>query len=234
MTEPFITSVDVRCSRGGHEYVSVWIRGQNVGTLCVGKGDGQALREVLLPGATGFEEEPTVAERPCARELRDTVLVFDPSANHGLGEVHAELLDRALGMGSPKRFRTWDERPEVIAEQRIVEPPPALDDSGGFLTVTPQQRAAMERIRDASFRQSPIGQRMHPGTICPADLEADAVTLGMARALGMSPEQVIRATESFRSYWAAHETHRLARSNDWQGKLRHWLRQVATSPAVQR
>lgn len=44
----FVTSVRVEKSSGPHEYVSVWIRGQSVGTLCVGKGDGDALRALLL------------------------------------------------------------------------------------------------------------------------------------------------------------------------------------------
>ena len=46
--QPFVTSVRVERSSGPHEYVSVWIRGANVGTLCVGRGDGEALRDLLL------------------------------------------------------------------------------------------------------------------------------------------------------------------------------------------
>lgn len=51
---PFITSVRVEGSDGAgpHEWVSVWIRGQNVGTLCVGKGDGVLLQTLLLAGLT--------------------------------------------------------------------------------------------------------------------------------------------------------------------------------------
>jgi hypothetical protein len=238
VSEPFITSVDVRCSRGGHEYVSVWIRGQSVGTLCVGKGDGQALRELLLPGATGFEEEPTVAERPCAQALRHTVLGIDPALpGSDPPPVNPELLDRALGMGSPERFRHWDERPGVLAEQRIVEPRPAWAPCDLVevqeITVTQQQREAMVRIRegiDASFRRSPIGQRMRPTCACPPNLKPDDATLSMGRALGMTEDDVLSATASFVSYWHG----KGGQAYDWQAKLRHWLRQVATSPAVQR
>jgi len=46
--QAFITSVRLERSQGPHEYVSLWIRGQNVGTLCVGKGDGDLLRDALL------------------------------------------------------------------------------------------------------------------------------------------------------------------------------------------
>lgn len=59
---PFISSVRVEASRTGgpHEYVSVWIRGQQVGTLCVGKGDGEPLAAILRgegqPGAPVWAE----------------------------------------------------------------------------------------------------------------------------------------------------------------------------------
>jgi len=47
----FVTSVAVQQQgKGPHEYVSVWIRGQNVGTLCVGKGDGERLAAMLRAG----------------------------------------------------------------------------------------------------------------------------------------------------------------------------------------
>lgn len=90
---PFISTVRVNTPTSGpHEYVSVWIRGQNVGTLCVGKGDGERLAlllrgcrctdgfldqhgvhmlgcpvagpgdRVVLCGAEGWHEEPTITE----------------------------------------------------------------------------------------------------------------------------------------------------------------------------
>lgn len=80
---PFITSVDVRTSGARHEYVSVWIRGQNVGTLCVGAGDGEPLKAVLLGEpiyvrvevpAQQFGEnnafKPSAAEMPAGVEVR--------------------------------------------------------------------------------------------------------------------------------------------------------------------
>jgi hypothetical protein len=54
---PFITSVRVDNSRpdGPHEYVTVFIRGQNAGTLVVGAGDGLRLQELLARGMTEAE-----------------------------------------------------------------------------------------------------------------------------------------------------------------------------------
>lgn len=50
MTKPksFITSVSVEVGRGPHDYVNVFIRGQNVGTLVVGKGDAAMLKAILM------------------------------------------------------------------------------------------------------------------------------------------------------------------------------------------
>lgn len=44
--EAFITSVEVR-QGPAHDYVTIWIRHQSVGTLCVGKGDGEQLARRL-------------------------------------------------------------------------------------------------------------------------------------------------------------------------------------------
>jgi hypothetical protein len=61
--QPFISSVRVENSRvenskgldGPHEYVTVFIRGQNVGTLVVGAGDGLRLQELLARGMSEAE-----------------------------------------------------------------------------------------------------------------------------------------------------------------------------------
>lgn len=45
--EAFITSVRIEKGGGAHEYVSVWIRGANVGTLCVRDGEGEQLALLL-------------------------------------------------------------------------------------------------------------------------------------------------------------------------------------------
>jgi hypothetical protein len=47
---PFVTSVRVEKSSGPHEYVTVWLRGANVGTLVVGAGDGERLASLLRAG----------------------------------------------------------------------------------------------------------------------------------------------------------------------------------------
>lgn len=62
---PFVSSVRVERSSGPHEYVSIWLRGQNVGTLCVRRGDGDELRRLLL-----HDGDATRAEiRDCRAEL---------------------------------------------------------------------------------------------------------------------------------------------------------------------
>lgn len=45
--QAFITSVRIEKGGGAHEYVSVWIRGANVGTLCVREGDAERLALIL-------------------------------------------------------------------------------------------------------------------------------------------------------------------------------------------
>lgn len=46
---PFVTSIRIDRDGGGpHEWVTIYIRGQNVGTLCVGRGDGDELERMLL------------------------------------------------------------------------------------------------------------------------------------------------------------------------------------------
>ncbi len=62
MTQKFVTSVRIDASGGGpHEWVTVYIRGQNVGTLCVGRGDGPRLEALLVP-EEAWREEPTISE----------------------------------------------------------------------------------------------------------------------------------------------------------------------------
>jgi hypothetical protein len=66
MSAPFVTSVRVEKSSGPHEYVTVWLRGQNVGTLVVGQGDGFKL-EALLLGGQGFNTTGPMAFAKCDR-----------------------------------------------------------------------------------------------------------------------------------------------------------------------
>lgn len=70
MTRPpsFVTSVRVSPA-GAHEYVSVWIRGQNVGTLVVGKGDGEPLADRLRSPCVDVEPGVVVREGTDAEQL---------------------------------------------------------------------------------------------------------------------------------------------------------------------
>lgn len=83
----FITSVDVRPSNGGHEYVSVFIRGQNVGTLCVGKGDGEVLA-YLLGYPQPHEELPTILAAPLGDAEHPLVLQGRPLPFALQGPLH--------------------------------------------------------------------------------------------------------------------------------------------------
>lgn len=47
MTTPFISSVKIE-TRGAHEHVHIWVRGQLVGTLVVSPGDGDRIKQALL------------------------------------------------------------------------------------------------------------------------------------------------------------------------------------------
>jgi hypothetical protein len=96
--KPFITSVRVQASAGGHEYVSIWIRGANVGTLCVGKGEGEQLAR-LLQGCS------------CSAEF------LDRHAVHMFGCRMVSLGDRVAFEGAPPD-EPVDERTSVQSHPR--------------------------------------------------------------------------------------------------------------------
>jgi hypothetical protein len=112
MTRPaFITSVRIEKGDGPHEYVSVWIRGANVGTLCVREGEGEHL-SLLLRGCRclgGF---------------------FERHGEHMLGCPIAGLGDRVIfetaieaGIGAPAPSR--DDASKAGVESRPSGVPPA-------------------------------------------------------------------------------------------------------------
>ena len=266
---PFITTVEVRASDGPHEYVSVWIRGQQVGTLCVGKGDGEPLRALLMPSVAAFEEEPTVsAARPCAQELcaharsiigidlgaepgQVGMAVFDPAANHGMGQftevlnpsvivkhndwredltpwmrgsldaMHPEEDFAGRVPGFRNSFEPWPERAAVAVTEIPIGPErlPSEEVLAKARSVTRRLHATMDAER-----------MQRTGYICPRDLKPDERTMEIGIALGMTEVQVLHVTETFVSYWMT----RADRRDDWQRKLRTWLKQAAESPAVKR
>lgn len=67
MAEEFVTSVTVNPA-GAHELVSVWVRGQLIGTLTVGPGDGERIKNALL-GAKYFGIDRAVDGPVTALEL---------------------------------------------------------------------------------------------------------------------------------------------------------------------
>lgn len=101
MTKPeaFITSVRVEQSAGPHEYVSVWIRGASVGTLCVGKGDGEPLAR-LLQGCH------------CSAEF------LDRHGVHMFGCRMVSLGDRVAFVGAPPE---WPQLSREEYERRLRE-----------------------------------------------------------------------------------------------------------------
>jgi hypothetical protein len=112
MTKPraFITSVDLRPSDGPHEYVTIYIRGQNVGTLCVGKGDGDALALLLMPGMKPEErsfEAPESIDDLIARSS-----LGDPDAVRLRATVAPETVERVLARAA-----------ELESEQTFYAPP---------------------------------------------------------------------------------------------------------------
>jgi hypothetical protein len=80
----FITSVRVDPSNGPHEWVTVFIRGQCVGTLCVGNGDGAALKRRLL----AREAQPNSSRPPPRRPSRPPppLLLLDEAGAEAGGE----------------------------------------------------------------------------------------------------------------------------------------------------
>jgi hypothetical protein len=106
----FITSVAIEPSKGPHEYVSVWIRGQNVGTLCVGKGDGEPLAAILR-GDASPQDAPVWAEAKLRPE--------GPWSTHQ--REHAMIAAAGIGAPAPSR----DDASKAEVESRLLGVPSA-------------------------------------------------------------------------------------------------------------
>lgn len=215
-----ITSVDVRQSGGSHEYVAVFIRGQNVGTLCVGKGDGEAVRKLLMA-------EPVYVEMP---------------PPHAFGENNAFRMLAAEDPG----WLDPSTPPYPPAGSSVVEVREATEDEQRQAlerTLASMQREARETLAGLSPGKTVeactddpellaerypgrVRSEARQGTTVPLGMQPDATTLGMARALGMTEAQVSATLERFVSYWEATGKRRV----DWQRELRVWLHRVSTSP----
>lgn len=111
-SQAFITSV--RIEKGGaHEYVSVWIRGANVGTLCVREGDAERLA-LILRGCS------------CAASY------LDRHGEHALGCPLAGLGDRySIIEPRPREVDAFTRLPKhyTIAEAGTGAPAPSRDDA---------------------------------------------------------------------------------------------------------
>lgn len=98
MPEPLVSSVQVR-SVGGHESVSVWLRGKLVGALIVGEGEGELLRTQLL--AT-YSLTTLLAERDALKATIERVRVVIERPLRSKSWLRHEVRD-ALGP-APKTF----------------------------------------------------------------------------------------------------------------------------------
>lgn len=116
MTDPFITSANVE-KRGAHEHVHVFVRGQNVGELVCGPGEGERLRNILLSekyfGTGRTPEGPIDAhERLAWRVMATQWLDVDEviGAQGLVGRMVLRLLDRIQELEDD--------------QERPTEPPP--------------------------------------------------------------------------------------------------------------
>ena len=130
----FITSLRVESSGGGHEYVTVWIRGANVGTLCVGKRLPECPNpacinaRLLARGAPGYRRSfhRMDAKLLEARELFRAVLRGAVPVSVADG-IQAWLASPFPKRWPPPDFPTED---EVLAMERevLARPPPQTAD----------------------------------------------------------------------------------------------------------
>jgi len=108
----FVTSVRVD-PKGGHEYVSIWIRNAFVGTLCVGEGQGQRLCQLLQGGVELGVGEHAVLWRGSVLDLIADLRGLLPMAKLvELGEELGRALDRLLNPDPPGAERVGKRLPE--------------------------------------------------------------------------------------------------------------------------
>jgi hypothetical protein len=103
-----------------HDYVTIWIRHQSVGTLCVGKGDGEELRALLLGGEACTldpQQRAHVAELNRAGELTPCPQDLQPTE-------HTLEVAQALGFDEQ---RTQQEVRKFVGFYTDVRPEPRLD-----------------------------------------------------------------------------------------------------------
>lgn len=116
MADPFISSANVE-TRGAHDHVHVFVRGQNIGELVCGLGDGERVRNILLSEkyfGTGRAPEGPIGthDRIAWRVLATNWLDVDEVIGEKgfIGRMVLRLLDRI------QELEDEQERP--------TEPPP--------------------------------------------------------------------------------------------------------------
>lgn len=100
MTDPFISSANVE-TRGAHDHVHVFVRGQNIGELVCGLGDGERVRNILLSEkyfGTGRAPEGPISthEKLAWRVMATNWLDVDEvvGMRGSIGQMVLRLLDR--------------------------------------------------------------------------------------------------------------------------------------------
>ena len=168
--KPFITSVRVD-GNGVHDFVTIFIRGQNVGTLCCGKGDGQPLAELLerdLPkteaDAIAWHElerraaENRAADEELTRRGLDWRKMNEGRAARGMPKLSAsEMLARLDAAAAPPSKPPLGVMPEWLwREQRIKALSEAILARGDAArAMSPQWAEELETHRRWLAKQHP-------------------------------------------------------------------------------
>ncbi len=124
--KPLVSSVVVH-TEGAHEAVNVWLRGAHVGKLLVGKGQGEALRAVLL------SEHAQPSRSPDEWLIKDFNVLYraawaamtaEPDARGNVDEALFDALDAQLLRLKPAFDLTEGVR-SAARETGTIHPPPS-------------------------------------------------------------------------------------------------------------
>lgn len=142
----FITSVAVEHSRGPHAYVSIWIRGQQVGTLCVGEGDAEPLRALLM----GEREKLDIIAAAADKVLGIDVLADNPDLLERAAEsvqteerrVHTVRSTPPVRRSTPPVRRSFIEHLNANGAQRMINPFNEMERRHAEAQMDPESAAA--------------------------------------------------------------------------------------------
>jgi len=231
----FVTSVRVDHKPGApHAYVTVWIRGANVGTLCVREDEAVPLEALLLGdrdkldriaaaadrvmGIDVLAREPELVER--ARESSACANgIHSFSYRQGLADCHCGARTTVLPESAPRLHRELTRTPRrliPIGPERVAFLEPGSNEP---TYLTPWMSGPLDAMR------SPLTPDATP---CPPSLELDAATMAWAVEQGVTEADVAQLVDTFVAYQRTTPTrHTLF---DWQSKLRAWVYRTFSTP----